>query len=306
MFKKSISLSGVCLACLWLLAGVGCHTAARSVPIDGGAAADNSFLVEYQSASRRALAETPLAILNVDDELVVIRHGVVTSRHSVSSDLYDALKDVAHVLMAAWLSAWHSSSTLDSFEMERLQSQISELNAGLNASVIPSDQRACQQRLLDRTSELLSMMSQSQGIDDVELNEWAKSVKNDLMTNVKGAAKAQLDVINRQMTTVYSGLDEQESKTFLVVVCGVHQARRGNVQMQYFRALLGSEASSNDRRLIFAESVEDLSGAIRTLAVHQLDKAISESFFGSPIRMQRDLLEDAAEDLIPELKFPGR
>ena len=132
------------------------------------------------------------------------------------------------------------------------------------------------------------------------------SVKNDIMANIAGAAGAQLDVINRQMTSIYSGLDEQESKTFLVVVCGVHQARRGNVQMQYFRALLGSEASSNDRRLIFAESVEDLSGAIRTLAVHQMDKAISESFFGSSIRMQRDLLEDAAEDLIPELKLPGR
>tara|TARA_B100001059_G_scaffold195821_1_gene200473 strand:- start:22174 stop:23034 length:861 start_codon:yes stop_codon:yes gene_type:complete len=283
---------------------VGCHTAPRPVPIDGGAAADNSFLGEYQSASRRALAETPLAILNVDDELVVIRHGVVTSRHSVSSDLYDALKDVAHVLMAAWLSAWHSGSSPDNYEMERLESQIRELDTGLDASAIPADQRACQRRLLDRTTALLSMMSRSQGIDDVELNEWARSVKKDIMTNVTGAARAQLDAINRQMTSILSSLDEQESKTFLVVVCGVHQARKGNVQMQYFTALLGPEASSNDRRLIFAESVEDFSGAMRTLAVHQLDKAISESFFGSPSRMQRDLLEDAASDLIPKMVLP--
>ena len=48
------------LSCL-LLAVIGCHTATSSISIDGEAAAVNSFLVEYQSASRRALAETPLA-----------------------------------------------------------------------------------------------------------------------------------------------------------------------------------------------------------------------------------------------------
>jgi len=71
----------------------------------------------------------------------------------------------------------------------------------------------------------------------------------------------------------------------------------GEIAMQYFERLLGEREG---RRLVFAEGLWDEPSQLQLLATHLLDASIGESFFGDPLRMHRDLLSDAAAQVLAE------
>lgn len=123
------------------------------------------------------------------------------------------------------------------------------------------------------------------------------------MANVNEAAKDQLDELNHSVTAFLASLSEQERARYYVVVTGAHQARAGNLQMQYFRALL-KEPGPIEQRLLYAEHVFDEQGALSLLGKHVLDQQAGKAFFEDPARLQRDVLTDAAQSYLPQLRFP--
>jgi hypothetical protein len=80
-----------------------------------------------------------------------------------------------------------------------------------------------------------------------------------------------------------------------VIVVGAHMAREGEIAMQYFEKLLGEREGL---RLVFAEGLWDEASELQLLATHLLDASVGESFFGDPLRMHRDLLSDAATQVL--------
>lgn len=287
-----------------LLLVSGCNQSTANTVLNGGQAADLAFIQGYNSARTRALQKTPLAIVALNNELIVLRDGVTVLQASVSSDIYTALRDVSHVVLGIWLVVWDAEIAEARRQSEAYASRIDFIESSMADSVIPPGQRARQERLLEMSRKLIAMAAKPGVVSQEQLEKWAASVKPDLLINVQEAAQAQLDTINQQMKRLVIGMTDKERSELIVVVCGVHQARQGNLQMQYFTALLGSEAVTHERRLLFAESIDDLNGALNLLGSHQLDRAISESFFGIPYRMQRDLLDDAALRIIPGLDLP--
>jgi hypothetical protein len=90
-----------------------------------------------------------------------------------------------------------------------------------------------------------------------------------------------------------------------VVVVGVHQARGGNLQRQFFDWLLRDGPDRQDR-VVFAETLTPpapleqapASDALTLLAKVMLDKDLATVVFGDPLALQADVLGPAAEAII--------
>ncbi|MDG2200757.1 MAG: hypothetical protein P8K80_06205 [Phycisphaerales bacterium] len=282
----------------------GCR-ADHDTVLSGGKQADQAFLTGYDAARHRALDSIPLAIVAVEGDLIVVRRGVIGERYPVIDPVYTALKDVSHVVLGVWLSVWDAGPESAMRHSAAWSGPIDSIERGLSRSCIPPDQQPRQERLLSESRELILLASGGHGVSPEQLADWSRAIKPDLMMNVQEAARSQLLSVNESVKTIAGTMSTSERESFVVVVCGVHQARKGNIEMQYFTRLLGPEGVEHQRRLLFAESVYDLKGALKLLGAHQLDRSISESFFGIPDRMQQDLLEDAASRILPELGMPS-
>ena len=282
-----------------------CANSSQPHVLPGGHSANQGFIAQYDEARIRAIQEVPVAILAVGGELVVVRQGQIVERVNAIPPTYTALKEVSHVLLALWIAAWNTSSETAAKQTALYAPHLAAVEKGLADSVIPASDRPRQRRLLAAAQELIREAALGQGISKLTLTQWARRVAPDILENVTEAARAQLELINAEMTRILMTMKPDEKSTFFVVVGSVHQARTKNIQMQYFQALLGTEALENDRRVIYGESIRDARGALDLLGTHILDRAIAVEFFANPIRMQRDLLGDAAESILPTLTLPN-
>jgi hypothetical protein len=96
-----------------------------------------------------------------------------------------------------------------------------------------------------------------------------------------------------------------------VVICGFHQPRYREAACQYFARLLhkpdGSAAEREDR-LVYAEGLCDVDGALDLLARRIVDQRASNLLFGDRRRLQEDLLAGAAatevRKLFPKVRLP--
>ena len=287
-----------------LLSLCGCRSIHDTV-LPGGKQADQAFLAGYDAARHRALESIPFAIVAVEGDLIVVRRGMIGGRHPVIEPVYTALKDVSHVVLGVWLSVWDADPESAMKHSAAWSGRIDAIERGLPESCIPSDQRPRQQRLLSGARKLVLLAAGGHGVTSGQLADWSRAIKPDLMLNVQEAARAQLLSVNESVKSIAGTMSPSERTSFVVVVCGVHQAHKGNIELQYFSRLLGPEGVEHQRRLLFAESVSSLEGALKLLGAHQLDRSISELFFGTPYRMQRDLLDDAASRILPELTMPS-
>ena len=86
-------------------------------------------------------------------------------------------------------------------------------------------------------------------------------------------------------------------------------ARPGNVAVQYFSITLGEtwegrfdqEDLQPGKRVLASETSFDEAAAFALLATHVLDASVGKRFFGEEIRLERDLLADAAERLLAQM-----
>ena len=293
----------VALACtaVWLGA---CASSPQAPVLAGGKSANQAFIGLYDSARTRANRTVPLAVLALPQALVVVRHGQITERLAATTPAYTALKEVSHLVLALFLAAWNTSPADAAEQTAAYAPHVEALSKGLAESAIPEADHERQRQLLAAARELIREAAANGGITQDRLTRWAREVSAALLENAYDAARSQLKLINREMTRLVQSMSNEEKTDFVVVVGSSHQARENNIQMLYFQTLLGPGATVNDHRLLYAESVYDAKNALDLLGTHVLDRAIASAFFASPNRMQKDLLGNAAERIIPTLAVP--
>src|SRR6266852_1598170 len=115
--------------------------------------------------------------------------------------------------------------------------------------------------------------------------------------NALDAARTEIADLDAAVEAVRRALGPAEFARLHVIVVGAHMAREGEVAMQYFEKLLGEREGL---RLVFAEGLWDEPSELQLLATHLLDASVGEGFFGDSRRMHRDLLSDAAAQVLAE------
>jgi hypothetical protein len=236
--------------------------------------------------------------------LLVVRHGQVTKSLPSVTPTYTTLKDISHIILALYVASWHRPPPEAAIALTAYAPYVDTVSASLTQSAIPESDMARQRKLLAAARDLIRQATSKKGVSQEWIDLWARALGPDLLENSREAARSQLELINDEMTAQIKTMTPQEKETFIVIVSGAHQARAENLWMQYLGQLLGPEAISGERRRVYAESVYDTQGALALLGSHVMDRSIGEAFFDSPTRMQRDLLGDAAKEIIPTLSIP--
>jgi hypothetical protein len=264
-----------------LLAAVLCACAGAPPAPDPVGALNRAAREAYAEARGRALEDAGPVLIVGPTEITFLSSGVRTG-YELASARYQELKSMSH--LALGLHALRYRAVPGAQRVAALRSAAEHALESLRA-LTPAQ--------IERQREIVRRCFDESG--SVERRERALAPL--LLANAVDAARAEIDDLDAAVAAVRSALTPEEFARLQVIVVGAHMAREGEIAMQYFERLLGEREG---RRLVFAEGLWDEPSQLQLLATHLLDASIGESFFGDPLRMHRDLLSDAAAQVLAE------
>lgn len=237
----------------------------------------------YAEARGRALSGAG-PVLIVGPARITLLDGGGRSEFELSPARYHDLKSIAH--LALGMHGLH-------FRNDPAPARVAELRDAAHRALAALDGRGLTPELLDRQREIVRILfDESQPIAARE-----RAVAPLLLANALDAARTEIADLEAAVEAVRGALGPAKFGRLQVIVVGAHMAREGEIAMQYFEKLLGEREGL---RLVFAEGVWDEPGELQLLGTHLIDASVGEAFFGDARRMHRDLLSDAAAQVLAE------
>lgn len=272
-------------------------TAARAesqkAPPEALKAINQAFHGEYDAAREAALASIDPLVIEDGDQLILV-HAKRRSPVLIRPARYHELKAVDHIPLALYvILERRSGARLDAAALAEL-GRYRELLRAVKKALPDCDFTPIQQKreaeLVGASSALVEQAIAKREIGKAALAAFARGSRAGLEANADDAAHLELDLIDRAMNGFRQKLDDAAWRRLHVVVMGAHMARSGEISMQYFKKRLGEPEEGG--RIVYAESLFAEAPALELLATHVLDESVGAAFFGSPMRMHRDLLSD--------------
>jgi hypothetical protein len=147
--------------------------------------------------------------------------------------------------------------------------------------------------------KLLQIAIESESFEEKFLTDWGSSLKPLLDQSFRDAARVQIDAIHNAVTQWGASLGSEPWKNLWVIPMGPRIAREGFLQTQYFERLIGPEGARD--RIIFGENLSQITEALRLLQSVVLDRSLSLTLFGDPLRMEIDILAYGAREYLDDL-----
>lgn len=277
--------------------------AAAAPAADPLVAVNAAARAEYARARADLLARTtPVIVVYEGEKAVLVRGGARKEAKFVPPSDAD-LKAIAHVPLGL-VSALDvlgdvpipedRLASLGRFRQAIVAARASVDKRGFSAATVER-----QYRILDASTALLDAALAAKRADPASTAAFARRMGPLVLANVGEAARAQIDGLHAAVTAWRREMSADEWRALHVVVIGVHMAREQELATQYFLRLLGE--SEEGRRVVYAEGLWDESRAMELLGTHVVDGRVGEAFFGSDLRMHRDVLGDAARTYLDEL-----
>ena len=275
---------------------------------------DRAFTEAYRLGAVRTLANLRAAVpvlVNRFEQIALYRPGVEAPElFSMDAALYLEASAVSHT--AAALAARLAPFGLGALDEERrawlarYQSLLSAAEAEVaRRGDVPEELRTLQRGMLGDVRRFAQRIYQQGSVDQALLDEMGATVRAAVRKNLEYAAASQLEQFRNQVVRWKAAYPSLAWDRAAVVVIGVHQARDGNLQRQFFDWLLDDHPSRQDR-VVFAETLTPpapfdqapATEALTLLSKVMLDKDLAKVVFGDPLALQSDVLGGAAEAII--------
>lgn len=302
MFFSKDKLSLVTLLAL-LLSSTWMSVPAAPAPPDSLEELNKSFRDIYARGRQATLKHTHPIVIVEGDNLVLLRNGQRTEVRIVP-EIYHTLKAVSHIPLAVYaLFAPYGADEIGAprlTEIQEYRKLLRSAGKGLEGRVSKELMErqlaiiAAAQQFLDRAVEMRK-------VDTNALTVFTRTMGPLVLANGAAAAQAQLDALQKQMTSWRAALTPAEWQRLRIVIMGSALPRKGNVNVQYFARLLGEPGEGP--RIIYTESIFEEERALRSLGTYLIDTEIGAAFFNDQQRMLRDLLDDAAAQYIKKMRF---
>jgi hypothetical protein len=298
--------TGKAAATVIILAGVAA-TVARAAPT----AADPLLTINKQfrkiySQTRAAKLARNGPLIVVEGEKLVLLHGKERQEAEIDLTKYHHLKFVAHVPLTVYLLLDTADGGMIAeeqlAELRRLRESIVAACGTLAERGFSTAQMERQRKLLAESLAVAEEALKQQRCTEKERTAFARKIGPLVLDNIADAARVQIDGYHEQVSAWRRKLSAEEWSKLRVVVLGSQMPRKNNLAVQYFARILGE--TGEGRRIIYAEALDE-KRALNLLGTHLLDREISTAFFDDPMRMNRDLLGDAAAEYLRTLKIDG-
>jgi len=291
------------------------HPASPEIPRVGSPLdeVNDRFHDAYDAARAHEEARDAPIMVVVADALVVFRRGERRDV-AVTPPLAHLLKSAAHAPLAAFASLHDGgglpieiSKTFARRLVEKIDESLATLAALPELEGEPDDEaraaREAMRDVLTTTRGFVERASPGGGGASAtasapeELATFARGLGDRLFELTVHSTRVQLRALHAAVEEVLAGFTPEERKSLEVVVTGDHQARVRSLPMQYFQKRFDEE-EGDEKRVTYAEGVTDPGEARALVGKRRLDVAIASAFFGDPHRLQRDILGDAAKELL--------
>ncbi|MDC0711233.1 hypothetical protein POL68_22375 [Stigmatella sp. ncwal1] len=280
-------------------------------PSDPLVALNGAFREGYAARREDILAGMGPVIAQIDDVLI-LRRGGQRFEGPARTRRYHELKAVTHVPLAVYVLLSGQRTGLDVAtrgRLEAIQRLIPSAVASLDHRGLPPEVAERQRRLLDAARGLLEQALAPGGVGPEALVAYARAQVPDLLRNAEDAARDQIETMHATVEAWRQEMTPGERQRLRAVVATSHMARPGNVAVQYFSVTLGEtwegrfeqEDLQPGKRVLSSETSFDEAAAFSLLAAHVLDARVGERFFGEEIRLERDVLADAAERILARM-----
>jgi hypothetical protein len=267
---------------------------------------NDSFRAAYRDLRKWQIDRADPVIVVQFDDLHLIRAGKVTTERFTPA-IYHEYKAIAHIPLAIYVKlARYPERPFDKEMLEWLTAYMKQVRAaGASLDGRPGwtpEQLRLHKKIVADSLAFLEKIGAAEQFHDSDLNAYTRAMRPLVLASADAAAKVQLDGLHALVNKWKAELGPHWSHVD-VVVLGPKQPRPGNVQYEYFVRALGRGAVG--KRLWYAEGIFDKDGGMTLYGTIRVDRAASLAFFGDPVRLERDLLADAAQRHLNRL-FPRR
>jgi hypothetical protein len=257
---------------------------------------NQAALGAYHAGRLGLLAQTSPIIVVTPDELVLRRGGVET-RERFTPPRYHQLKSIAHLALglhgALRPSVGEAVDPPLRARLAVLRDAAARAAERLEELGLPEESLDRQRRFLATSLALLDRVDAAPVVEAAAVTEYGRAVVPLLLASAAEAARLQLDGLHSVVQQWRAALSPEEWQRLHVMVLGPRTPRPGNLQLEYFAYALGRDAL--DRRLIYAEGVFDVDGALQLLATLLADRAAGRDLFAEERRLERDMMADGAQ-----------
>lgn len=258
--------------------------------------------------THRMLGTDKIPVLIMFHDQVMLFHAGEQEVVRVFPDLYHEIKTTGHVSFGVYIAlANNGYGPLQTNIREGLEIQqdlIEKSISILEQEDIPPEYMQNMRKTLENALAIIQETLASGQVDENRVWEFGMQNVPLYIEGAKLGAILELDALHTTVMHWKRQLGEENWGRVYVVVCAGHQARYREATMQYFQRLLNEEESlgaSSENRVIYAENIHDVDGALDLLARHIIDQRSSLELFRDCRRLQQDIMSDAAEEYLLEL-----
>ena len=237
---------------------------------------NDAFHAQYDH-TRDDVEDVVFVVLGDD---LVICEGKKHTKLAIRPPAFHASKALAHGPLAAFLALRSN----DEARVRKVRDALA--NSGSTDALCTIPLAALEKKLIG---------------ESVDAEAMARATTPHLLRATEEATRLHLETLHAKVEEAVAGLVLEQQQAFVVVVTGDHQARDRSVAMQYFRKRL-REPAGEERRVIYAEAVTDVKGALALVDTNRVDRALAKAFFDDEKRLQRDVLGDAAKKLLDAME----
>lgn len=252
--------------------------------------------------------KTPVIIMFRDTAMLF--HDDKQEVVEVFPDLYHKIKATGHVSFGVYLAlANNGYGPLQEDNREGLeikQELIEKTLSILEQESIPQEFMQNMRKTMESALAIIQEVLASGQVEESRVWEFGKENGPLYLESATLGAILELDALHTTVMHWKKQLGPENWERIYVVVCAGHQARYREAAKQYFLRLLHERESLGadaENRVIYAENIANVDGALDLLARHIIDQRSSIALFNDGKRMQQDLMSDGAAAYLKEL-FP--
>jgi hypothetical protein len=262
---------------------------------------DDACIAAY-AIGRAKMVDRAGPIILVGGDLTLIWNGQ-KMHASYTPQIYTTLKSLSHVFLgtmglleayaddpAATQSRWQTP-------LRAMRQKAASVQARFDEFGLSGDSLTRNRYLFDHLLSFIDHVLKQGTYTRAALIAMARPLAPLLLADADQAARAQIDMMNAAIEAWRTKLPVKAWASVLVMIQDAHQPRSENLKAIYFDQLLGRTPVP---QVVYAESVFDEKGALKLAGSILIDRAISIDTFEEELRLERDLLGDAADAYLKE------
>ena len=179
---------------------------------------------------------------------------------------------------------------------------IKEVNEAQKLTVqlsLTSELKARQIALSALTYSLLEN-SQKSNFSKGLIHSYLKEVRPLIIKNFEVAAADHILQLDHAVGQLFEHLEPGERKRLHAITYGPRGTRSGNLIVQYLAQLLGQSSLTEGERVFYSENLQDQESVIDLVSKHNVELALGQLLFDDSLKLQRDILSDAAYQILSE------